>query len=83
MDNVYAFLTAISAIAADRIVDEEEARQICFALPQWRAQLTEARDYVKEYRRVEPEMVNEPLNGLQTLEKQAEEGLALLNEADC
>ena len=79
-DNIDAFNASVASISADRVIDLEESRQICYVLEQWTTQLEEARDYVIEFRRVEPEFVNEPLNGLTKLESEANRGLELLHQ---
>ena len=80
--NVDAFVGSMEAISADRVVDKDESTRICFLLPQWESQLTAARDYVENYREVEPDMVKEN-PGLSNLQTEAERGLALLAEAEC
>ena len=82
-DNIDAFNQRVKSISDDRVIDQEEEADICFLRDTWEAQLTEALMYVREYREAEPEFVEEPLNGLLTLEKQAIEGLTLLEEVEC
>ena len=81
--NVEAFNQRVQSISADRVIDQEEAADICFLVDTWEAQLTEAIVYVRDFRSVEPEFVNEPLNGLLALEEQAIKGLTLLEEVEC
>ena len=80
--NVNAFNDSIKTINADRIISKEESLHMCFALEQWEGQMTAARDYVKEYREVDPETV-EKNPGLGRLESEAERALTLLNEIQC
>ena len=80
-ENVNAFIASTKGISGDRVIDKDESARICFLLPQWKSQLKSARDYVAEYRRVEPDTVRK--NGLDRLETRAEDGLALLAEVKC
>ena len=80
--NVDAFNANMQGISADRVIDNEESTRICFLLSQWESQLSSARDYVVNYRRVEPSTVeNNP--GLGNLQTEAERGLELLAEIEC
>ena len=79
--NVNAFLSSVKAISADRVIDKEESARICQLMPQWQAQLSAARDYVVNYRNVEPDTVEK--NGLGILENEANRGLNLLFETKC
>ena len=79
--NVDAFHASMSAISEDRIIDKSESQHICFALDQWVDQMTAARDYVQNYREVDPETVEN--SGLPNLESEAERALALLNQTEC
>ena len=79
--NVDAFHASMSAISADRIISKDESAHICFALDQWIDQMTAARDYVRNYREVDPETVEN--SGLPNLESEAERALVLLNEVEC
>ena len=72
----------MASISADRIIDIEEYMHICFVLEQWTTQMTDARDYVQDYRRDEPETV-EKNPGLGHLEQEAERALALVSEVEC
>ena len=80
-ENVNAFIASTKGISADRVIDKDESARICFLLPQWENQLKAASDYVSDYRRVEPDTVRK--NGLDRLESQADDGLALLAEVKC
>ena len=80
--NIDAFQASIEAVNDDRIVDEEESRHICFARQQWTTQMTEARDYVQEYREVEPQTV-EQAPSLRNLESEAERASSLLAKVEC
>ena len=83
-DNIEAFMDHIAAVNKDRVIDKTEMDRICFLQPQWEAQLTAARDYVKEYRRIDPEFVAKN-SGLEKLEEEAERGLQVVIAAqhDC
>ena len=80
-ENVNSFIASTKGITADRVIDKDESARICFLLPQWENQLRLASDYVSDYRRVEPDTVRK--NGLDRLESQADDGLALLAEVKC
>ena len=80
--NIDAFQASTAAISADRIIDREESRHTCFAHEQWTTQMTEARDYIREYREVEPQVV-EQNPGLRNLEREAERALGLLAKVEC
>ena len=81
--NVNAFYDRMRQIDADGIVDFEEYLQVCSALPQWTRQLTAARDYVGEYRRLEPKTYKENQGMFDAIENQAELGLEGLALAEC
>ena len=53
-----------------------------FVLDQWIAQMTDARDYVQEFRVVDPETV-EKNPGLGNLQYEAERALELLDQVEC
>ena len=72
--NVFAFLDKMDSFNDDRVIDRTELDQICFLRPQWEDQLTAARDYVRQYRRDDPDTVTE-LSGLGSLQERAEQGL--------
>ena len=57
-ENVDAFNASMKDISADRVIDKNESARICFVLPQWKAQLRAAQDYVADYRKVEPTIVS-------------------------
>lgn len=78
-DNVNAFKDSMADVSADRVVDETEMDRICYLQQQWEAQITAARDYVQEYRRIEPDVV-EKNPGLQDLEDEAERALEIVME---
>ena len=80
--NIDAFNAKITAINQDRVVDPEESRMVCFLKPQWTAQLTAAKEYVGNYRRVDPDTVAEN-PGLSNLQAEADRGLDLLKELEC
>ena len=80
--NVDAFTASVNEINADRVVDADELLRICFVLDQWKAQMTEARDYVVDYRKADAVTV-EKNPGLQNLQAEAERALALLTEIQC
>ena len=70
---------SMADVSADRVVDETEMDRICYLQQQWEAQITAARDYVQEYRRIEPDVV-EKNPGLQDLEDEAERSLEIVME---
>ena len=72
--NVFAFLDKMDSFNDDRVIDRTELDQICFLRAQWEDQLTAARDYVRQYRRDDPDTVTE-LSGLGSLQERAEQGL--------
>ncbi len=80
--NVDAFAASMKEINADRVIDKDESARICFLLDQWTTQMEEARHYVVNYRKVEPDTV-EKNSGLGNLQTEAERGLALLHEIEC
>ena len=80
--NIDVFTAIMNDINADRVIDEAEGKRICLLLPKWEAQLVAARDYVEEYRRVEPETVRRNL-GLGDLEDAANKGLEVVSRANC
>ena len=54
-----AFVASLQAVNADRVIDLEESRDLCYKAPQWREQMTAVRQYVADYREVDPETVAE------------------------
>ena len=79
--NVDAFSAGVAEINADRVIDRAEHQDMCFKVAQWRDQLEAAREYVQEYREVEPGTVTRT-PGLQRLESQVEQGLAVVRELE-
>ena len=80
--NIDAFVAGVERISDDRVIDQDESKDICFLLPQWEAQLTNALTYIQDYRASEPEFVTQtPL--LWKLEEEAIRGLKLLGEVEC
>ena len=73
-DNVDAFVEKMTSINADRVIDRTELDEICFLRAQWEYQLTAARDYVRQYRRDDPDTVEKNL-GFGNLQEQAERSL--------
>ncbi len=80
--NVDAFNERMAAISEDRVIDEAESKALCFLKDQWVYQLTAAKEYVENYREVEPETVADN-PGLGNLELAAIRGLGLLDEVEC
>ena len=80
--NIDAFTESTKSISADRIIDKEESKRICFALDQWTGQMTDAIAYVQDYREVDPQTV-EKNPGLVNLEHEANRALELLNQIEC
>ncbi len=72
--NIFAFLDKMDSFNTDRVIDRTELDEICFLRAQWEDQLTAARDYVRQYRRDDPDRVTE-LSGLGSLQERAEQGL--------
>ena len=77
-DNIEAFKARILKINDDRVIDRAELDSMCFLSAQWKAQLVAARDYVKDYREDDPELV-ERNKGLQNLETEAEAALRVVS----
>ena len=75
-------MASMKEISADRVIDKDESARICFLLDQWSTQMEEARDYVVNFRNVDPDTV-EKNPGLGNLQTEAERGLALLTEVEC
>ena len=81
-DNIDAFNASIQKISKDRVIDRDESYEICFLLEQWVLQLTEAKEYIEDYREAEPDYVAEtPI--LYKLEAEAIRGLELLANVEC
>ena len=76
-DNVNAFAAIINEVSADGTTDMNERTLICSLSPQWKSQLISARDYVEDYREVEPDTVEKNPN-LENLQIEAERALTLL-----
>ena len=72
--------TMIIGFLADGIIDEEEKPVFCTALPGFKANLTQARNYAKEYRKIDSKMVT-TTDDLQAYEQGIQEYLELLAEA--
>ena len=71
--------TLIVGFLADGIIDEGEKPVFCAALPGFKADLTEARNYAKEYRKIDSKMVTTTVD-LQAYEQGIQEYLELLAE---
>ena len=84
-DNVDSFYLTVKAASEDNVVSLQEYQDLCFKLPQWQQQLQASRQYLKEYREVDSETVDNPGNGLLTLENLTEDGLEelLTIQASC
>ena len=80
--NIDAFQGKIDTINLDRVIDREESKEFCFLKPQWVVQFTSAKEYVENYRQVEPDMVAQN-PGLSNLESEAVRALKLLDETTC
>ena len=78
--NVSAFLEKMDSINDDRVIDRTEWDEICFLRGQWEDQLTAARDYVRQFRRDDPDTVEKNL-GLGNLQERAEQGLEVMKLA--
>ena len=72
--NVFAFLEKMDSVNDDRVIDRTELDEICFLRGQWEDQLTAAQDYVRQFRRDDPDTV-EKNPGLGSLQERAEQGL--------
>ena len=81
--NVNAFYSRWEQISADGVVDFNENLQVCSLIPQWTNQLTAARDFVEEYRRVEPKTFRENQGMFEAIKSEAEVGLQALAVAEC
>ena len=71
--------TLIVGFLADGIIDKEEKPIFCASVPGFKADLTEARNYAKEYRKIDSKMVTIPID-LQEYEEGLQEYLDLLAE---
>ena len=80
--NIDAFQEKIDTINLDQVIDREESKEFCFLKPQWTVQFTSAKEYVENYRQVEPNTVAQN-PGLSNLESEAVRALKLLDEATC
>ena len=80
--NVEAFQASMKAMSEDRVIDPGEREVMCFAHDQWTVQMTEARYYVRDYRRIDRHLVDTS-ELLSALEDEAERALALLAEMEC
>ena len=81
--NVNAFYNRWEQISADGVVDFNEYLQVCSLIPQWTNQLTAARDFVEEYRIVEPETFGENQGMFDAIKDEAGRGLEALAMAEC
>ena len=80
-ENIDAFKASMESTMTDRVIDEEETEHICFVLDQWVAQMTDAQNYVEDYKKDDPKIL---LNsGLGNLEDEAERALELLSKVEC
>ncbi len=68
----------VNRFMADGVASLDEFIDACITLPQWEKKLTAARDYVIEYRRVDPHTVE--VNHLSDLQQLAEIGLQTVAE---
>ena len=81
--NVNTFYSKWEQISADGVVDFNEYLQVCSLIPQWTNQLTAARDFVEEYRKVEPKTFRENQGMFEAIKSEAERGLQALAIAEC
>ncbi len=84
MRNVNAFEESLVEMSADRVLSSQEARDLCFKAPQWRAQLEAAQDFVVEFREDYPQAAVGDTS-LEYLELKAGLGLEVVDivEAEC
>ena len=80
---VQGFVDELNVLIADNRIDEREAKLICDGKSNWNRKLTEVVEYVSEFRKLNPDFVAEPLNGLLELERVARESLEVLANAPC
>ena len=80
-DNVDAIEEDIESFRADERIDADDVRYFCARHDSWHAQLKSARDYVREFRRIDPDKVA-GVPGLQRLEERAVMLLDLIEEAE-
>ncbi len=80
-ENIDAFKESAKSISADRIIDKEESKRICFVKEQWTTQMAAAKTYVVEYRKFDP--IRAALPSIYKIEEEANRILELLSQADC
>lgn len=80
---VQGFVDELNVYIADNRIDAREEKLICDGKSSWNRKLTEVVEYVSEFRKLNPDFVAEPLNGLLELERVARESLDVLANAPC
>ena len=76
-----AFRASMFEVNADRVIDLQESKDLCYKAPQWREQMTAVREYVSEYREVEPETVAETPR-IHLLETEADKAMEIVEELE-
>lgn len=56
-DNIDAFTDEMAKISADGTIYKDEMTVLCANLSKWKNEMRAARDYVNEYRRIDPDTV--------------------------
>ena len=80
-DRMIEIRTEYRTITADGIVDTLETAHVCNVLDTWRLQLTEILNFLVDYRRVEPQLV-ENTPSLRDLESESAKMLGWLKSVD-
>ena len=80
-DNVEAIEEDIESFRADGRIDADDVVYLCAHHGSWQAQLKSARDYVRDFRQIDPDKVA-AVPGLQRLEERAVTLLDLIEEAE-
>ena len=78
---VDAFSETMHAVNADKVIDLRESRDLCYKAPQWREQMTAAREYVAAYREAEPETVADNPR-ISNLEVEADRAMEIVEELE-
>ena len=74
VDTYIEIFTEWNSYVADGELSNREMGLICAKRLTWERQLAEIRDYVRDFRELDPKTVNEPMNGLLTLEQDSIDG---------
>ena len=80
VDTYIEIFTEWNSYVSDGELSNREMGLICAKRSTWERQLAEIRDYVRDFRELDPKTVNEPMNGLLTLEQDSIAAISLLRE---